>query len=163
VAGVTVATASTTAAEYAVAFLTRVLAAGRLPATKVATLAHDAGISPRTLRRAREKLRVRTRQGATGWSWSLNRSDDQAKAGGQDGRKVVNRAGATPAPIVAADSLFATRAQLDRISHASARAGLSVSMAAYRRVTGREIGTLKTVTSREAEAWIAELDKRVPR
>ena len=50
---------SSTALDFAAAFLAVVLEAGPMPAEAVTTPARNAGISPRTLRRAREQLGVK--------------------------------------------------------------------------------------------------------
>ena len=61
--------------EHASAFLCRILADGPLPAVAVATMSLKQGIAPATLRRAREKLRIKPEKGIgdmrSGWVWVL--------------------------------------------------------------------------------------------
>jgi hypothetical protein len=67
---------SSSALEFAVAFLTVVLEAGPMPAETVTKRATNAGISARTLRRARDRLGVKVRKTSTGpWERQLGPSD----------------------------------------------------------------------------------------
>ena len=54
-------------------FLFTALAQGPLPATAIESLAKQQGISPRTLKRAKERLKVRSLKSSMpgGWEWSL--------------------------------------------------------------------------------------------
>jgi len=162
-AGVTVATTSTTALDHAVAFLERTLANGPVPATEIRARARTAGISTPTLRRAKDALGLKARKTSAGpWEWTSEGSHPLTREGAQVAA-APDRRPARPDPIVAADSLFATQDQLDRISRVSAKVGLVESMAGYAEVCGRPIGELRTLTSREADRWLAALEKRVER
>jgi hypothetical protein len=58
--------------EVAANFLTEVLADGPLPARQVKAAAEAAGLAPTTLKRAKKRLRVRSRKRPNGWVWGLS-------------------------------------------------------------------------------------------
>jgi len=65
-----------TLVAQAMEFLEQVLAEGLAPAKEVTKQANEAGITPRTLRRARERLPVIVKKGSNGaWYWKLPTSD----------------------------------------------------------------------------------------
>jgi putative DNA primase/helicase len=64
--------------EAAKEFLREELKDGRMWAKRVYSDARDAGISERTVRRAKDALRVKSEKiGTEGWAWSLPSEDDQ--------------------------------------------------------------------------------------
>jgi putative DNA primase/helicase len=77
------ASAGTTAQApgEAVDFLREELAAGPRPVNEIKASASDAGIAPRTLRRAKKTLEIKTQKvGLTGgWQWGLPKSNDPRK------------------------------------------------------------------------------------
>lgn len=63
------ATEDKAALDEAVDFLAATLASGPVAAKELQKEARAAGISERTLRRAKERLNVKSRRGASGWEW----------------------------------------------------------------------------------------------
>jgi hypothetical protein len=69
--------AELTPGAKAEAFLRDVLVPDPVPALKVQAMAKDASIAPRTLRRARERLNVRTFKRAGQWWWEIPKMTGQ--------------------------------------------------------------------------------------
>jgi hypothetical protein len=70
-----------TPGQRAEAFLQEVLTPDAVPALKVQAMAKDASVAARTLRRARERMKVRTFKRSGVWWWQLAAEDGPSKGG----------------------------------------------------------------------------------
>lgn len=159
------------ALEFAVAFVAVILEGGPMPAEAITTRAANAGISARTLRRAREQLGVKPRKTSAGpWEWQLGQVSSEGVQPNENGRRIVSREGdqpdTVPAMVAAAVDLGVTPATAEqhaKIAAACARFPLSENLAIYQRVTGRSLDERRPLSHAEATVLIAAHETRAKR